>query len=159
MIIRGARADDVDAIARMLRESAESQGEPSALCVTASDLMREGFGDAPRFQALVAEADGRAVGLALYVFHFSTWTSINGIHLEDLYVDPDWRRHGVAHALVRELVAVARRTGCRRLRWFVLRSNERARRFYESIGAEPLHDWIYMQLDPGAETAWPESPP
>src|SRR5690348_3211081 len=82
MIIRGARADDVDAIARMLRESAESQGEPSALCVTASDLMREGFGDAPRFQALVAEADGRAVGLALYVFHFSTWTSINGIHLE-----------------------------------------------------------------------------
>lgn len=153
MTIRPARSEDVETIARMLKESAESQGEPDALCVTAADLLREGFGAAPRFHALIAEADGSAVGLALYVFHFSTWTSINGIHLEDLYVDPRWRRHGVAHALMRELVDIAKRTGCRRLRWFVLRSNERARRFYESIGAEALRDWIYMQIDPDAESA------
>jgi GNAT superfamily N-acetyltransferase len=153
MIIRAARADDVDAIARMLMESAESQGEPGALCVTAADLLREGFGDVPRFHALLADADGTIVGLALYVFHFSTWTSVNGIHLEDLYVDPAWRGRGVAHALMAELADIARQTGCRRLRWFVLRSNDRARRFYESIGAELLADWIYMQLDPTVETA------
>lgn len=153
MLIRDARPDDVDLIARMLKESAASQGEADALCVTSTDLLREGFGETPRFHALLAEADGIAVGLALYVFHFSTWTSINGIHLEDLYVEPAWRRRGVAHALMRELAAVATRAGCRRLRWFVLRSNERARRFYESIGAETLGDWIYMQIDPGRETA------
>lgn len=153
MLIRAARPDDVDVISRMLRDSAESQGEPDALCVTSADLLREGFGAAPRFHALLAEAEGTVVGLALYVFHFSTWTSINGIHLEDLYVDPAWRRHGVAHALMRELGAIARHTGCGRLRWFVLRSNERGRRFYESIGAETLGDWMYMQLDPRRDTA------
>ena len=151
-MIRAARAGDVDAIARMLQASAESQGEPGALCVTAADLLREGFGEAPRFHALLADADGTIVGLALYVFHFSTWTSINGIHLEDLYVDPAWRSRGVARALMVELAVIARRTGCRRLRWFVLRSNDRARRFYESIGAELLADWMYMQLDLASET-------
>lgn len=145
--VRAGRREDVDAIVRMLAASADSQGEPDALCVTAADLLREGFGDTPSFQALLAEADGAVVGLALYTFGFSTWTSVNGIHLEDLYVEPAWRRHGVAHALMRELAAVARRHGCRRLRWFVLRSNESARRFYESIGGEVLADWIYMQMD------------
>lgn len=147
-VIRRARPDDVDAIARLLRESAEHQGAPDALCVDAADLLREGFGAAARFHALVADADGRLVGLALYGFNFSTWTSINGIHLEDLYVDPAFRRRGVALALMRELAAIARSTGCRRLRWFVLRSNTAARRFYEAIGAEPLEDWLYTQIDP-----------
>lgn len=145
--VRAGRRDDVDVIARMLKASAENQGEPGALCVTAADLRREGFGETPRFHALLAEADGSVVGLALYTFGFSTWTSVNGIHLEDLYVEPAWRRHGVAHTLMRELAAVARRHGCRRLRWFVLRSNENARRFYESIGGEVLADWMYMQMD------------
>ena len=148
MVIRPARPEDVDAIARLLKASAESQGEPHALCVTAADLLREGFGKAPRFHALLADAGGEIAGLALYVFHFSTWTSINGIHLEDLYVSPEWRGRGVARALMRELTDIARRAGCRRLRWFVLRSNEGARRFYESIGAETLADWVYMQVDP-----------
>lgn len=147
-VIRRARADDVDALARLLKESAEHQGAPDALCVDAADLLREGFGTSPRFHALVAEADGTLVGLALYTFTFSTWTSINGVHLEDLYVAPAWRRRGLAHTLMRELAAIARSHDCRRMRWFVLRSNTGARRFYDSIGAETLDDWLYTQIDP-----------
>src|SRR5579859_1552450 len=101
--IRAARRDDVQVMAQLLMASAESQGERESLCVGAADLLREGFSDAPRFHALIAEANGRAVGLALYCITFSTWTSINGLHLEDLYVDLQWRRQGVARALMREL--------------------------------------------------------
>lgn len=147
IIIRAARPDDVDAMARLLLESAESQNARESLCVDAADLLRDGFGDAPRFHALVAEVSGRIVGLALYYFNFSTWTSINGLHLEDLYVERAWRRSGVAAALMRELVDVAIRHHCRRFQWFVLRSNEDARRFYESLGAKTLENWAFMQLD------------
>lgn len=147
-LIRPGRPEDVDAIVRLLTDSAEQQGAPDALCVDAADLLREGFGAHPRFETLVAEVDGPLVGLALYAFNFSTWTSINGIHLEDLYVEPAWRRRGVGLALMRELATIARSHGCRRLRWFVLRSNTGARRFYESIGAETLGDFLYTQIDP-----------
>jgi GNAT superfamily N-acetyltransferase len=147
-IIRPGRSADVRDIARLLLDSAVSQGAPEALCVDADDLRREGFGEVPRFHTLVADADGAIVGLALFTVNFSTWTSVNGLHLEDLYVEPAWRRHGVARRLMHELAGVARMRGCRRLRWFVLRSNDGARRFYESIGGEILGDWIYMQMDP-----------
>lgn len=131
---------------RLLAESARSQGAPDALCVNAADLLREGFGDSPRFHALLAEADGAVVGLAVYYFTFSTWTSVNGIHLEDLYVAPPWRRHGVAHALMEKLSNIAADRGCGRFDWFVMRSNERARRFYESLGARVVDEWLIMSM-------------
>jgi GNAT superfamily N-acetyltransferase len=147
VIIRPAGRDDVGAMARLLLESAESQNARESLCVDAADLLREGFGDAPRFHALVAEVSGHIVGLALYYFNFSTWKSINGLHLEDLYVERAWRRRGIAAALMRELADVAVRHHCRRFQWFVLQSNDGARRFYVSLGAQTSDDWAFMQLD------------
>jgi GNAT superfamily N-acetyltransferase len=132
---------------RLLVATSEDQGAPGALCVTAADLLREGFGERPTYHALLAEASGHIVGLALYTFNFSTWTSVNGLHLEDLFVDREWRRHGIAGALMDALAQVARASNCRRFSWFVLRSNRDALRFYASLGATPIDDWLFMQLD------------
>src|SRR3989442_9585852 len=88
--IRDAGPHDVARIVELLADSADSQGSPDALCVDATILLREGFGDERRFCALVAESAGEVVGVAVYCFTFSTWTSINGLHLEDLYVDVAW---------------------------------------------------------------------
>ena len=147
IVIRAADERDVDALMRLLTASAESQGAGDSLCVDAEDLLRHGFGHSPRFHALVAEASGRVVGLALYCFNFSTWKSVNGLHLEDLFVEAEWRRHGVARALMRELVDIALKSDCGRFQWFVLRSNSGARHFYESLGARTMDDWAFMQLD------------
>ena len=146
--IRKAAAADAAAMARLLVESADAQGARDSVCVDETILLREGFGASPRFHALIAEADGLIVGLAVYLFTFSTWTSVNGVHLEDLYVLPEWRRHGVAQALMVRLAEIAVAEGCRRLHWFVLKSNARARRFYESLGAGVADDWSIMQIDP-----------
>jgi len=145
--IRAARASDVDTMMRLLAAAAEDQGEPGSLCVTAADLLREGFGERPTYHALLAEASGHIAGLALYSFNFSTWRSVNGLHLEDLFVERAWRRHGVARALMRELTDVARAHNCDRFSWFVLKGNDSARRFYTSIGATTIDNWMFMQLD------------
>jgi GNAT superfamily N-acetyltransferase len=145
--VREARPADVEAILRLVRDSAASQGALDAVCVDAPTLHDEMFGARARVHALVADADAVPVGVAIYFFTFSTWVSVNGIHLEDLYVDPAWRRQGVARALMEALVGVALASGCRRLQWFVMHSNADAVRFYESIGAKVAGGWAVMHLD------------
>jgi len=146
-MIRGAGPEDVSRIEALLRDSAESQGSREALCVDAAALLREGFGDRPRFRALVAESTGGIIGVAVYCFTFSTWTSINGLYLEDLYVDSAWRRQGVARALMIELAHIAVENDCRRFQWLVLRTNNAALDFYKSLGAAEADGWMPMQLD------------
>jgi len=146
--VRDADPGDVDAILHLVRESAASQGEPDAVCIDAPALHDEMFGVRARVHALVAVDAGRAVGVALYFFVFSTWFSASAIHLEDLSVDREWRRQGVGAALMKALASVARSRGCGRVQWFVQRRNADATRFYESIGAHAAHDWTIMYLDP-----------
>ena len=145
--VREANPADVDAIVDLVCHSAASQGALEAVCVDTAVLRDEMFGSRPRVHALVADADGTVVGVALYFFTFSTWVSVNGIHLEDLYVHEEWRRRGLARALIEALGAVAAAHGCRRLQWFVLQSNADALSFYESIGARVANGWAVMHLD------------
>ena len=76
----------------------------------------------------VAEEDGSVVG-------FATWTGAaqpgGTIELEDLFVDPDWRRRGIATALVGHIVDVLRARGVRRLE---VTANPHADGFYSSAG-------------------------
>ena len=146
LAIRAARADDAAAMFAMLQASAAEQGHPQELCVDVESLRADGFGPSPRFHALVAELDGSPAGLALYFFTYSTWTSRNGLYLEDLYVGPGSRRAGVARALMMRLREIAAEHGCGRFQWIVKRDNASAVRFYESLGAEALSSWALMKL-------------
>ena len=73
----------------------------------------------------VAEQDGTVVG-------FATWAEAGGtIDLEDLFVDPDYRRRGIAAALVRRIAEVLRARGAERLE---VTANPHAMEFYRSAG-------------------------
>jgi ribosomal protein S18 acetylase RimI-like enzyme len=120
---------------RILRDSAIAQDGLEELCVNEENLREDGFVlQPPRFHALLAEAGGEPVAIALYFFTYSTWTSRSGVYLEDLYVAAEHRRHGVARALMVELARIAESSGCRYIRWLVLKENTRAVHFYRSLG-------------------------
>jgi GNAT superfamily N-acetyltransferase len=73
----------------------------------------------------VAEEDGSLVG-------FATWIEAGGIiELEDLFVHPDWRRRGIATALVNRIVEVLRVRGVERLE---VTANPHAPGFYGAVG-------------------------
>ena len=61
--------------------------------------------------------------------------------LEDLFVRPEHRRHGLGRQLLRALAALAVERNCGRFEWAVLDWNAPAIRFYESLGASVLPDW------------------
>lgn len=143
-VIRSAAAADVPVLFEMLQATAREQGNEDELCVDEAALAEDGFGPTPRFLALIAECDGQPAGIALYFFNYSTWTSRNGLYLEDLYVAPAFRRRGVARDLMKRLKAIALARGCGRLQWLVLRENVGAIRFYESQSARALPEWLVM---------------
>ena len=145
--LRPARPDDVPLILAFIRELAAYEREPDAVIATEEDLLRDGFGERPRFHVVLAEWEGAPAGFAFYFFTYSTWRGRPCLYLEDLFVRPAFRRNGIGLALLRELARTAVRERCERFVWQVLDWNTPAIAFYESLGARPLREWITMRLE------------
>ena len=97
---------------------------------------------------LIAEWNGSPCGFALYFFNFSTFVGRPGLYLEDLFVRPAQRKHGIGRALLRALARIASQRGCGRMEWAVLDWNEPALRFYKSLDARQMNEWIIHRLTP-----------
>jgi ribosomal protein S18 acetylase RimI-like enzyme len=91
--------------------------------------------------------DGETVGMALYFYNYSTWRSKAGIYLEDLYVRPSERGRGYGKRLLSELAKEVVAMDGGRLDWSVLKWNEPSIKFYESIGATAMNDWVGMRVE------------
>jgi GNAT superfamily N-acetyltransferase len=91
--------------------------------------------------------DGETVGMALYFYNYSTWRSRPGIYLEDLFVRPSERGRGYGKRLLSELAKEVLAMDGARLEWVVLKWNEPSIKFYESIGATAMNDWVGMRVD------------
>lgn len=96
---------------------------------------------------VLTDAAGTTVGIALYFYNYSTWRARPGIYLEDLYVKQSERKKGYGKRLLVELAkeVVAMQGG--RLEWCVLKWNEPSIKFYESIGAKMMNEWVTMRVD------------
>ena len=152
LVIRKATREDVPAILGLVKALATYEREPDAVVATEADLLRDGFGDRPAFEVLIADDGERAIGFAFYFFSYSTWVGRKCLYLEDLFVEPAQRGEGVGLALMKALARVAVETGCRRFVWAVLDWNEPAIGFYERLGAKVMRDWLTVRLEGEALT-------
>lgn len=101
-------------------------------------------------ECLLAEVGTVPAGLAVFFTNYSTFLARPGIHLEDLFVAPEWRGKGIGRHLLLHLAQLANARGCGRLEWNVLDWNQPAIDFYESLGARRLREWQICRLS-GAE--------
>jgi len=152
LVIRKATREDVPAILRLVKALATYEREPDAVVATEADLLRDGFGERPAFEVLIADDGERAIGFAFYFFSYSTWVGRKCLYLEDLFVEPAQRGQGVGLALMKALAKVAVETDCRRFVWAVLDWNEPAIGFYERLGAKVMRDWLTVRLEGEALT-------
>lgn len=148
--LRPATPEDVSLILALIRELALYEREPDAVHATEADLLRDGFGQRKVFDCLIAELDDQGVktpaGFALYFHNYSTWRGRAGIHLEDLFVRPEFRGQGIGKALITRVAAIAAEEGCHRFQWDVLEWNTPAIGFYNSLGAQMLTEWRIMRV-------------
>jgi GNAT superfamily N-acetyltransferase len=143
--IRPATRGDVPRILDFIRALAAYERTPEAVIATEASLEREGFGPNPFYSCLIAEYNGQTAGYALFFYNYSTWVG-PGIYLEDLFVEPELRGHGIGKALLEKVAAIAVEKGCRRLQWAVLDWNTPAIDFYKAMGGEFMDEWRNVRV-------------
>jgi GNAT superfamily N-acetyltransferase len=144
--LRSATRDDVPVIAELIRGLARFEKLEQEVVMTEELLAAGLFGERPYAEVVLAEDDGRPVGFALFFHNFSTFLGRPGIYLEDLFVLPEYRGHGIGRMLLAHLARLAVERGCGRLEWAVLDWNQDAIKFYERLGARPNSDWTVYRL-------------
>lgn len=145
--IERAAPSDVPLIRELILELAEyERAQPGEAPVTEEDLLKTLFGDNPAAEVLIAYLGDKPAGFALFFHNYSTWLGKRGLYLEDLFVRPHARAHGVGYALFQELARIALARGCGRMDWSVLDWNELAISFYNRIGAQPRDEWRSFRL-------------
>jgi len=144
--IAPATPDDVPTLIALIRALAEYEKLAHQLRATPEALREHLFGPRPYAEAAIARVDGKAVGHAIWFHNYSTFLARPGIYLEDVFVLPDHRGHGVGRALLRHAAGIARERGCGRFEWSVLDWNQPAIDFYEKMGATVLPDWRIVRI-------------
>ena len=134
---RLALPEDAADIARMLGQLADDLGDGDIFSSTAETIHQHGFGPDPMFHSVIAEKDGRSVGLALFFRHFSTTRAQPGTYVQDLWVHPETRGVNVGQHL---LTAVAKYGAVHWQASYIALSvhvdNARATQFYQRLGFE-----------------------
>lgn len=145
--LRAAQPQDCPAILELIQELATYERMAGAVRATVSALEHSLFGSAPAAEVILAESPHEdVVGFALFFPNYSTFLAKSGIWLEDLYVKPDHRGHGVGSALFRSVAGLARERGCGRMEWSVLDWNRPAIDFYQRMGAHAQDEWTTWRL-------------
>ncbi len=137
---------DIPLLLSLFRELAVYEKLEDSFVVT-EDVLRESlFGERRSAEVLIAFIGEEAAGYAVFFQNFSSFLGRPGMYLEDIFVRPQWRKHGVGRALFARLASIAMARGSQRIDWLVLDWNKLAIDFYESIGADALVGWTTYRL-------------
>lgn len=157
--IREATRADLPLIYALIEEIAAYEELSHAVDATPAMIEEALFGERPAAYCDIAALDGVDVGFALWFHNFSTFRGKRGVYLEDLFVRPAARAHGVGKALLANLAKRCVAMGLVRLEWSVLDWNQTAIDFYKAHGAELMDGWTTCRVsDQGLwrlAEAWP----
>ncbi len=147
LTLRDAVPSYATLILQYIRELADYERAPEKAVATEADILAHGFGPHPLIHVVMAEWEGRPAGFALWFLTFSTWEGRPCLYLEDLFVRPEFRGHGIGKALLQRLAAIAVERGCARYLWQVLDWNTPSIDFYEAHGAQVLREWLTCRVE------------
>ena len=144
--LRAAVPADVPRILGHIRALGDYERLAQEVVATESTLRATLFGERRYAEVLLADHAGQPAGFALFFHNYSTFLGKPGIYLEDLFVEPAMRKHGVGRALLRQLAVLAVERGCGRLEWSALDWNRLAIDFYLRLGAVAMSEWNLYRL-------------
>ena len=144
--IRQATASDADSFLMLVDALADYEMLARPDDAARTRLIRDGFGDAPRFEAYLACLGDRPVAYAIVYETYSSFLALPTLYLEDIFVLPEFRKQGAGLSLFLHCARLAHDRGCGRMDWTVLHWNDLARSFYHRLGAVHLDEWQLFRL-------------
>ncbi len=135
--VRPAEPKDIPALMRLKRLLAQGENALHAVRASEADWLRDGFGPNAGFTAFVAEDFSGVIGMATCSARVTTGWNGPVIFLQDLFVEPHGRQHGVASALMARVAALARDVGSPIVE-LTVRADNPAQNFYLRTGFQPL---------------------
>jgi GNAT superfamily N-acetyltransferase len=140
-----ATENELPIILALIKQLAEYEKLSHAVVAT-EKILRESLFERRAAEVVIGYAGDEPAGFAVYFRTFSTFLGVPGMYLEDLFVVPRFRRHGLGRQLLVHLARIADERGYGRIEWSVLDWNELAIGFYKSLGAAPLDEWTVFRL-------------
>ena len=144
--IRKGTASEGETLGSLISALADNQGLPRPDAEAHLRLKHEINNPSSSFDTWLAEVDGKSVGYAITFYTYSTFLALPSLHLEDIFVLPEYRLRGVGKALFAHCAKLALERNCGRMEWLVLHSNIPAREFYKGFGANELEEWLLCRL-------------
>ena len=139
--IVAATSEDVGQLLGMIEALADYEKLRHLCVANEAGLHAALFGARPAAEVILGWEGSRPVAFALFFHNFSTFLGRKGLYLEDLFVQPAFRRRGYGRALLVQLARIAVERDCGRFEWAVLDWNAPAIEFYQSLGAAIMPDW------------------
>lgn len=150
---RDASREDVAEVLRLVRGLAEYEKMAQEFRATEADYLAAFFGPRPRAHALLAEVAGRAVGVCIWYYTYSSFAGKAAIWIEDAFIEPEHRRQGIGRAVFALLARRAVDEGCAALEWNVLDWNAPAIAAYRAMGAVGREQWTDQRVSGAALVA------
>ena len=143
--IRKGTPADVEPALLLIKELAAFEKAPEQVINTVEQMLIDGYGEKPIFDLLVAEADQKIAGIAIYFIKYSTWKG-KCLYLDDIVVQESLRGKGIGKQLFDAVVAEAKLCNCQQLQWQVLNWNESAINFYKKYDTVFDAEWINCKI-------------
>ena len=144
---RPALHSDSELILQYIRDLAVAEKFPFQVSVTLLDIENNLFGENSPARAVIFSKGEKPCGFAVYYSTFSTTTGRQGLHLDDLYIEPELQGKGIGKRALMYLAQIAKEKGCSRFEWWALKTNDPAIKFYLGIGAKQLDEISVFRLD------------
>ena len=144
LTFRNAKREDIPLVLTFIKKLAEYEKRLNEVVATEKNLEKWIF-DKNIAEVIFALEDGKEIGFALFFLSFSTYLGNVNLHLEDLFVDPEYRGKGYGKALLKKLAKIVVDRGYGRFEWTCLSWNEPSIKFYLSLGAKQM-DWNVFHL-------------
>jgi ribosomal protein S18 acetylase RimI-like enzyme len=147
--VRRADLSDANDVAAYLAQldayARDPMGAGRPLPGSVRDRLPGDLTNRPGSYALLAEAQGQAVGFATCFLGYSTFQARPLLNVHDIAVLPAWRGRGIARQLLDATADLARSLDCCRVTLEVRGDNPRARRIYDRAGFVPADCSLFME--------------
>jgi GNAT superfamily N-acetyltransferase len=143
LVLEKVKEDTFDDFLSLIDKLAEYEKLASPTKEAKKRLRHDCLSDKPKYEAFIAKVGDKPVSCIIYFFTYSSFLALPTLFLEDIFVLNEYRRQGIGQKMFDFIKETAKREGCGRIEFTVLKWNKSAQEFYEKNRAKRLEWFLY----------------